>query len=258
MRIPPCLFAALLVAARLDAQENYEIQVYPSETADRKTTMFELHSNWKGAGRRLTEGGVLPTQGAFHETLEITHGFSDVFELGFYVFTSARAGDGWKYAGSHIRPRIRAPESWKLPVGLSLSSEFGWVSSEFDANNWTAELRPIIDQTIGKLYWSVNLALGWAVTGPDAGLGIKGVGVSPNVKVSYELHPKIAIGVEYYGSPATLARTLPMAEQSHLIYPTIDLMLAPEWELNVGYGVPVAGTGDHSIVKVIVGRRFPF
>jgi hypothetical protein len=252
------LTAALLVATRLGAQENYEIQVYPSETLEKRTTIFELHSNWTGAGRRTIDNGVLPTHGAFHETLEITHGYSEIFEVGFYVFTSARSGDGWQYAGSHIRPRVRAPESWRLPVGLSLSSEFGWVSKAFDANSWTAELRPIVDQTVGKLYWSVNLALGWAVAGPDAGLGVEGVNVSPNVKLSYELHPKVAAGLEYYGSSGTLARTLPMTEQSHLVYPTLDLMLAPEWELNVGYGIPLAGSGDHSILKVIVGRRFPF
>ena len=252
------LLTASLVALRLGAQQNYEIQVYPSETQEGHTTMFELHSNWTGAGRRLTAGGVLPTQGAFHETLEITHGFSGIFEVGFYLFTSARSGDGWQYAGSHIRPRVRAPAEWKLPVGLSLSGEFGWVSRSFDTNAWSAELRPIVDQTIGNLYWSVNMAFDWSITGPDAGLGAKGVSVNPNVKVAWQLSPKIAAGLEYYGSPSTLTRALPVGEQSHLVYPTLDLTLSPEWEFNVGYGIPVAGTGDHSILKLILGRRFPF
>ena len=43
-----------------------------------------------------------------------------------------------------------------------------------------------------------------------------------------------------------------------MIYPTLDFFLAKEWELNVGFGVLASGTGDHSILKVIVGRRFPF
>lgn len=249
---------AVCVSLPLAAQENYEIQVYPSETADRQTTMFELHSNYTGAGRRLIENGVWPTQGAFHETLEVTHGFSGIFEIGFYIFTSARAGDGWQYAGSHVRPRIRVPEEWKLPVGLSLSGEFGWVSGKFDANSWTAELRPIVDQKIGSFYWALNMTFDWSVSGPDAGLGMTGVHVSPNAKLSWELNRRIAAGVEYYGSPGTLARLAPGGEQLQLLYPTVDLMLAPEWEVNVGYGIPVSGSGDHSILKVIVGRRFPF
>ena len=124
---PAALALSLLafVALPLGAQENYEIQVYPSKTADKGTTLFELHSNFTGLGRKVAIGGVLPTNGALHETLEITHGFSDIFELGFYVFASANAGEGLQFVASHIRPRIRAPESWKLPVGLSLSTEFG-------------------------------------------------------------------------------------------------------------------------------------
>ncbi|MBI1809668.1 MAG: hypothetical protein HYR75_07205, partial [Gemmatimonadetes bacterium] len=121
----PIALAAFLAAAPLAAQANYEIQIYPSATQEKGTTLFELHSNYTGTGTKTVENGVLPTDGVLHNTLEITHGFSDIFELGFYVFTSARAGDGWQVAGSHIRPRVRAPEGWKLPVGLSLSAEVG-------------------------------------------------------------------------------------------------------------------------------------
>ena len=39
-----------LLALTARAQENYEIQVYPSKTADPKTTLFELHSNFTGSG----------------------------------------------------------------------------------------------------------------------------------------------------------------------------------------------------------------
>jgi hypothetical protein len=55
----------------------------------------------------------------YKETLEITHGFSDWFELGFYVFTSADSRVGWQWVGDHIRPRVAVPESWKWPVGVS-------------------------------------------------------------------------------------------------------------------------------------------
>lgn len=120
------------VPAIAAAQENYEIQVYPSETTKKGTTVFELHSNFTGSGTTARTGSLLATNGAFHETLEITHGFSDIFEVGFYVFTSDRGADGYRFVGTHIRPRIRAPESWKLPVGLSLSTEFGPTNKAFD------------------------------------------------------------------------------------------------------------------------------
>ena len=119
------LFLSLLtlaVALPSLAQDNYEIQVYGSDTVDPKATMVEFHSNFTFQGRKAFEDGVAPTNHAFHETLEITHGFNSWFETGFYVFTSAEPNQGWQYVGSHIRPRVRAPERWHWPVGVSVST----------------------------------------------------------------------------------------------------------------------------------------
>ena len=232
--------------------------IYPSKTADPKTTLFELHSNWTGSGSLRTPGGVLGTNHALHETLEITHGFSDIFEVGVYLFTAQPTSGGFQYVGAHIRPRIRAPESWKLPVGLSLSTELGPTDGKFDVNTFGMELRPIIDQEIGNFYWAFNPTIGWPLEGADAGRGIHGMTFNPNVKLSWKLHEKYAAGVEYYGTTGSLTRLAPSAEQQHIVYPTMDFFLAPDWELNVGYGVNIAGHGDQNILKVIVGRRFGF
>lgn len=251
--------AVLLAAAAVTpaaAQENYEIQVYPSKTADKGTTLFELHSNFTAAGSKFGSGSLLPSHDALHETLEITHGFSDIFELGVYVFTNERAGSGWQYVGAHVRPRVRAPDSWGLPVGLSLSTEFGPVDKKYDANEFGVELRPIIDQQIGAFYWAFNPTIGWSLKGPEAGTGAKGMTFSPNVKLAWTLQPKIAAGIEYYGSTGSIAKLAPIADQQHMIYPSIDLFLSPDWEFNAGVGFQIAGTGDHNILKVIVGRRF--
>src|ERR1700751_192646 len=106
------LFLAAAVVAPLFAQGNYEIQVYPSETVKPGATMFELHSNFTVEGAKTTTDGTLPTEHQWHETVEITHGFTDWFETGWYVFTSAAPGQGWQYVGDHIRPRVRVPEEW--------------------------------------------------------------------------------------------------------------------------------------------------
>src|ERR1700680_2830769 len=84
------LFVALaLAAAPARAQDNYEIQVYDAETVAPGHTMVELHSNFTLDGSKTMVDGLEPTQHAFHETIEITHGFTGWFETGFYIFTSA-------------------------------------------------------------------------------------------------------------------------------------------------------------------------
>ena len=133
MRLP--LFAAgfLFTSILIRAQSNYEIQVYASDLVPPGVTMTELHSNFTVDGFKTRIDGVLPDNHAEHETLEITHGFDEWFETGFYVFTSIQNGT-WYYVGSHLRPRIAVPEKYHLPVGLSLSTEFGWVRPNLSAD----------------------------------------------------------------------------------------------------------------------------
>src|SRR2546430_17330136 len=68
-----------LGAAAANAQDNYEIQVYPYETVEPRHTMVELHSNFTIDGTKTVENGLLPNNHAQHETIEITHGFNDCF-----------------------------------------------------------------------------------------------------------------------------------------------------------------------------------
>lgn len=87
------LSCAALAATPLPAcaQDNYEIQVYGYDTVDPGRTMVELHSNFTIDGSKTVVDGMLPTNHAEHETIEITHGVTDWFEVGFYIFTSKRA-----------------------------------------------------------------------------------------------------------------------------------------------------------------------
>jgi hypothetical protein len=237
------------------AQDNYEIQVYGSELVDPGHTMVELHSNFTIDGSKQFAGGLYPTNHAEHETIEITHGFYDWFECGFYIFTSTHTGQGFQWVGDHVRPRVAVPKKWHWPVGLSLSNEIGYQRRQFSSDTWTWEIRPIVDQKVGKLYWSLNPT----VDRSFHGAGVKGgVVFSPNFKFSYDFTSKISGGLEYYGSVGPVTGFDPIDQQQHQIIPAIDLNIAPQWELNFGLGVGVTRATDHLIAKMIVGYRFNF
>jgi len=242
-----------LFAFRLGAQDSYEIQVYGAETIPRGETMIELHSNYTFEGNRQTINGVLPNYHALHETIEVTHGFTSWFETGFYVFTSVQPGYGWEWVGDHIRPRVRVPEAWNWPVGLSLSTEVGYQRQLFSENTWTCEIRPIIDKQWGPWYISLNPSFERALHGPGSSQGFE---FSPSAKLSYDLTPQVALGVEYYSSLGQVTHFSRFADQQHQIIPVIDLNLSPKWEFNFGVGVGLNGSTDDLIAKLIVGRRF--
>ena len=237
------------------AQDNYEIQVYGSETVEKGHTMVELHSNFTEQGNTTSADGTIPTNHQVHETLEITHGFNDWFEVGFYLFTSIQNGYGWDYVGDHIRPRVRVPPSWHWPVGVSISQEFGYQRAQFSADTWTYELRPIIDKQVGRWYFAFNPTFDKSFHGPSASQGFI---FSPDAKVSYDFTKKISGGIEYYGVLGPTQSLYPVSQQEQQIFPVIDLNVSPKWEINFGLGIGVTRSTDHIITKMILGYRFDY
>ncbi len=247
------LIAFVLPACLATAQDNYEIQVYGADTVEPGSTMLEFHTNFTAQGSTAVVNGVAPTNHAVHETIEITQGVNDWFETGFYIFTSARAGDGWDWVGDHIRPRFRIPEKWHWPVGVSLSNEIGYQRPKFSEDTWTWEMRPIVDKKIGSWYLSFNPTIEKALHGQNVEQGFE---FSPNAKISYDFTKVITAGLEYYGAVGPVLGFDPLAEQQQQFFPSLDLNVSPEWELNFGVGWGVTRSTDHLIVKAIIGRRF--
>ncbi len=220
--------------------------------------MVELHSNFNLNGPKTSSNGVLPTYRTLHETLEITHGFTETFETGFYFFTSYQSDQGYNYVGSHIRPRVRVPESWKWPFGASMSVEFGLQRRQFSEDTTNLELRPVIDKQFGRWYVAINPALEKSFVGQNAGSGFA---FSPNAKVSYDVSKTVTLGLEYYGSVGPISEWDTAANQTHQLFPSIDLNMGENWEFNFGVGIGLNRDSQDSqgtIIKMILGRRFSF
>lgn len=247
----PLIIILFFISLIVRSQDNYEIQVYASPTMDKGNTIFELHSNFTFNGEKNIVEGVRPAYHSLHETLEITHGFTENFEMGFYLFTDYTNHYGYKLIGTHIRPRITAPGKWKWPVGVSLSTEFGYQRKEYSSDTWSIEIRPIIDKQIKNFYVAFN---------PTFGIGLKGVsndhtpGFEPNIKTSYTFN-KVALGLEYYGDLGQLDQVPGFSQQSHALFVVADLYFDPKWEVNAGPGFGLTKATDGFIFKLLVGRR---
>ena len=251
--------AGMFVCVRGWAQDNYEIQVYGAETVKPGNTMLELHSNytWNGskavAHSRYGSDGTFPTTGEEHETIEITQGVTPWAEVGFYIFTSVSRETGYQWVGDHIRPRVRAPDSWHWPVGASISLESGYQRARFSPDTFTLEIRPIIDKQVGRWYYAFNPTFDRAFHGPGVSQGLVW---SPNVKVSYDFSKKVTGGLEYYASYGRWNDPDPLHDQQQQFFPSIDLNVSPKWEMNFGVGIGPTAASDRYIVKAIIGRRF--
>ncbi len=249
------VLSLLLSAGSALAQDNYEIQVYGSETVAPGRTMVELHSNFTIEGTKNEVDGVYATEHAEHETVEITQGITSWFETGFYIFTSYSGRYGYQWVGDHIRPRVRAPDRWHWPVGASLSLEAGYQRYHYSPDTLTLEIRPIIDKQVDHWYLSFNPTLDRSFHGPSVP---QGVVFSPNFKAGYDVTKRINMGIEYYGSLGPITGFSGIPEQQQQIVPAFDLNLGADWEFNMGVGVGVTRSTDHLLMKMIIGRRFGF
>lgn len=242
------LFLSKVVAS----QENYEIQVYGSQTQKAGSTMFELHSNYTFSGTTTYKDGVLPSNHALHETIEITTGITPVFEIGAYLFTAWYPGKGYQVIGSHIRPRIMAPLSWRWPVGVSLSTEIGYQKPDFSSQRWNVEIRPIIDKQWEHWYLSFN---------PTFGISLKSdydrstPAFEPNLKASRTIGRNNAIGIEYYGDIGYINSFESWHQQGEAIFLAYDLLNNQLWEFNAGAGFGLNNSTDPFVFKIILGRR---
>lgn len=246
------LTGLVMVLGTACAQENYEIQVYGSATQAPKSAIFELHSNYFINGIKETINGVYPTHHAVHETVEITQGITDITELGFYLFTNYTPGKGYHFVGFHLRPRVRAPDAWDLPIGLSLSAEFGWQKPEYSEDTWNIELRPIIDKQWDKFYVSFNPTFGFSLKSPYSNAV---PAFEPNLKANMRVFPHGALGFEYYGGLGQVSHLDPVREQGHIIYAAYDLLDNKKWEFNVALGFGLTPSTDKLVAKMILGRR---
>jgi len=246
-------WALLIISGSAFAQDNYEIQVYESALVPKGITMVELHSNYTLNGFKDTIQGVLPTHHALHETVEITHGFSSWLEVGFYQFLTRNEGMAPAYVGNHIRPRLAVPESFKLPVGLSLSAEFGYQDKRYSADTWTLEIRPIIDKTIGRIYIGFNPVFDYSFSGVNQQ---KAPQFAPNIRLSVKIVHWLKAGLEYYNTMGPVNHFDELSHQPHQLALAFDLDISPLWEINIGYVKGLTPYVESDIIKLIIGRKF--
>ncbi len=226
------------------AQDPFEIQVYEYKTVPRRMWNLETHLNFVGRGTRSFEGPVAPSHHQFHMTYELTHGITDNFELAGYLVLARRenGGDPVEYAGWRLRPRVSLPQSWNLPLEISISGEVAFPRRTYEEDSTTLEIRPILEKTIGRFQFDFNPVIGRALRGPGT---VDGWDFEPALRVAYELNRKIDLTLEYYGSTGPLLDPLPAREQVHQFFPGCDLKLRENvvWNLGLGLGATQAGNG---------------
>ena len=240
------LLALLPELAR--AQDNFEIQVYDSETAGPGQLGLETHLIWVAAGTTAASSeGESPTNDQFHLTFEPHLGIGTWAELGFYLQTAVVPDHGFQYAGVKLRAKFRLPDKLGGHVGLAVNVEISDIPRRFEPPVWGSEVRPIADGRWGPFYASVNPILSIDFTGADAGIPQ----FQPAAKVAFDVVGSVALGAEYYGAFGKVTSFLPLSESTNRLFAVLDFT-SDHFDLNFGVGYGFTGP-EQWLVKMILG-----
>jgi hypothetical protein len=243
-----CATVVGLVPARALAQDNFEIQVYDSETAGPWRVGLETHLIYDVSGTTAASpDGQAPTEHQFHVTFEPHIGIGTWVELGMYLQTALLPDSGFEYAGVKLRCKLRLDEKLGGHVGLAINFEISNVPRQFEPNVWGSEIRPIIDGRWGILYASLNPIVDIDLNGPDSGLPQ----FQPAAKIAFDVIHSLALGLEYYGAFGPITHTLPLSESTNRLFAALDFT-SDYFDLNVGIGYGLSGP-EKWIVKAILG-----
>jgi hypothetical protein len=238
-------------AGRAQAQNLFEVQVFPDEILGRGETALELHNVVMPSGTRLADEMPDPST-HLHLSFEVSHGWTNTFETGVFVETSPSSEDRHAaLTGFHFRPKFRLAEWPPFPFHVSISLEYAFLKQPGDVHFRQAlAITPILERHIRRFEFSFNPALEIAISGPNAGASPV---FEPSAKAASRVGRRVWLGVEYYAETGSIRRLEPLSEQHHLIFPVVDIRSPSRWDLNVGIGRGLTGGTEHWVVKSILG-----
>jgi hypothetical protein len=245
------LAVVLLVGSAARAQDNFEIQVYDSETAPRGAVGLEVHLNVFAQGVRQAAGVELPTDRVTHFTLEPHVGLARWCEAGAYLQTALRPDGNFDYAGVKLRYKMRVPRRFAGVVGLALNIELSSVPAIYEPPELGGELRPILDAELGRIYLSINPILALELRGRLAGHPQ----LEPAAQLLVRAVGALQVGLEYYAALGPIDAPLPAADEVHRLF-VVGQYGRGGLGINLGVGYGLAA-GERWIVKTILSGELP-
>jgi hypothetical protein len=232
----------ICLSTSIHAQDSFEVQVYESDLVPVNHYELDVHNIFVARGSTQWDGTVAPSNHQEHLAFEFTRGVTDYFEMGSYLLFAHRPDGATDFAGFRLRPRVKAPDDWNIPIGLSLSAEIGFPQLQYEPNHVTLEIRPIIDKTIGRWKFDINPIMTFAFNRPEA---TQGMGLEPEGMIVYEIIPdRLRLMLEYYTALGPVHHLLPTSEQVHLLYPKIEYAFSEFFVVNAGFGEGLTKASD--------------
>ena len=228
-----------LLASAASAQDEFEIQVYDVATAPAGDPGLELHLN-----HHVIAGASNQT----HTTFEPHYGITDWLELGGYLQMSTARGGEHQFAGVKLRAKMRMTHRyWQDRLAFAVNVELSGVPSQFEADVWGSEIRPIAELRANRLVVLINPIVATDLAGDLAGHPQ----LEPCAKLAVMVTERSSVGLEGYAGFGPFDDL--GSESVERGFAVFDYA-GHTFDVNVGVGVN-RGSPDHPIAKLIFGMH---
>ena len=242
----------VLEGGRAGATDFYELQIYTVETTPAEHWWLELHSIYVSSATGQEAKQQLPLY-QIHNTGELTYGLLPWLEVGQYLCTARLDRGTYEYAGARTKVHFGVPftESW--PVAFGTNIEFQYMRRDAAETPLELDLMPIVQAHVGSFFIVGNFSFNKPFSGPGTHQGMT---LEPAGQISYRVNNWLEPALEYYGEIGALEHLPSVQNQQHFLTPSINLHLAPQLEINAGYGIGVTNASNGSFFKSTIGWIF--
>jgi hypothetical protein len=237
------------MAGEARALDPFEIQVYDGTANARRAYGLELHLNDVASGRTTATPPELPANHQAHVTLEPSYGVTPSWELGAYLQGAFRPSGQFDFAGVKLRSKLVTPPGWRPHLRAGLNIEVSYLPTTYEADQWGAELRPIVAWENERVLLAANPII-------DLPLRRGRVTFEPAATAVLKLAGRVGLGVEYYGDLGPIAAPDRLADEQHYLFEVLNLLGVRDFELNVGVGEGLTAASNAFVVKMILGRTW--
>jgi hypothetical protein len=211
---------------------------------------LDVHVNYVADGHLVADyPGQQQSRHRLRITPEWSYAITPNLELGAYLPLASYEDGHLTVDGEKLRLKFVATQPQGRNWFWGANFEIGKVVHRTDINPWNAEAKGIIGTRNGPWTLALNTNIGWAVDGPDKGPAA----LELATKVSYDLAPDFAVGIESFNDVGELRHLGgDLTALEHSTYVTVDKGFG-DWELNFGVGRGYGDNPDQWIVKAIIG-----
>jgi hypothetical protein len=245
-----CLLA--LAPAGAAAQDLFELEVFEYDGVRPGGYEVAFHANL------MSRGGAPPTSVAgnhrpAHLSIEVTRGLTERLEMAGFLQTAPFGSTGsTRFAGGHVRSKIRFGELPRVPLRVAASAEYAFNRSAFDDELQTFEVRTIVEYAKGRLALVANPSVELVTHGGDAGLEPV---FDVSARAAWALATRLTLAADYFSAAATTRHLQPEPSAHHLLFGGIDLDLGSGWELGLSAGHCVT-SAEPWVARSMIGRSF--